>query len=569
MTRSLHTLFSALLMVCFSSSCGTAQESPFEYKEIYLPEKDSDNAKDLGLNNLDNDWGIWGHNLHHVLPSNPAPSIYAVVNGNRTDEQFCFSSDKLYEYIVTYIEDNYGESKQHRFAILPCDNAMACTCDQCKSRGNTANNATPAVSYMLERLAKRFKGHIFFTSYYLSTREVPNHKMPKNTGVLVSTMTYPLQATGTKAEEDFKDLLQKWSEKMMHVYVWDYVNNFDDYMTPFPILNIMQRRLQLYKEAGVNGVFFNGSGTDYSTLSQLHFYVIGKLLLNPYDDWKKLVTEYCNEHYPTASDLVANFVIEQEDWAANKNHALPLYGGITQSIATYLPEQQFVKFHQSLAMILPQTDGKERAELETMWQAMALTRLELNRLNHSTDDSEPFLDGLRKLTAKNIRIYSESFWYIDSYFNEYQQMLSHKAEAKRNILLGKQLQPMTALDEEYSDISILTDGLLGLPSNYHCGQMLSSADPHLKIAIPRIVGMKKLKVYLVNNPKYHIILPEKVILSSGGRELGTVIPKTYDAEQKRAVAEFNIPSNASGTLILTLRRNKADRTMSIDEIEGY
>ena len=220
-------------------------------------------------------------------------------------------------------------------------------------------------------------------------------------------------------------------------------------------------------------------------------------------------------------------------------------------------------------MILPQTDGKERAELETMWQAMALTRLELNRLNHSTDDSEPFLDGLHKLTAKNIRIYSESFWYIDSYFNEYQQMLSHKAEAKRNLLLGKQLQPMTALDEEYCDISILTDGLLGLPSNYHCGQMLSSADPHLKIAIPRIVGMKKLKVYLVNNPKYHIILPEKVILSSGGRELGTVIPNTYDAEQKRAVAEFNIPSNASGTLILTLRRNKADRTMSIDEIEGY
>ena len=68
MTRSLRTLFSALLMVCFSSSCGTAQESPFEYKEIYLPEKDSDNAKDLGLNNLASDWGIWGHNLHHVLP---------------------------------------------------------------------------------------------------------------------------------------------------------------------------------------------------------------------------------------------------------------------------------------------------------------------------------------------------------------------------------------------------------------------------------------------------------------------------------------------------------------------
>lgn len=568
MIKRSRPLFFIFLMACFCN-CGTAQKSPFEYKEIYLPEKDTEEAKDLGLNNLDADWGIWGHNLHHVLPSNPAPSIFAMVNGSRTDEQFCFSSDKLYEYIVTYIKDNYGGSKQHRFAILPCDNAMACTCDQCKGHGNTANNATPAVSYMLERLAKRFDRHLFFTSYYMSTREVPDHDMPKNTGVLVSTMSYPLQATGTDAEYKFQNLLKRWGEKMEHVYVWDYINDFDDYMTPFPIMGIMQRRLQMYKDAGVKGVFLNGSGTDYSTFSQLHFYVIGKLLLNPNYDWKALTREYCNKTYPQAGELISNFVLEQEQWAAEKNKALPLYCGVREALTTYLPEQSFTKFHDSLGSIISQADGKEKAELETMWQAMALTRLELNRLNHSTDDSELFLDGLRKLTAKNIRIYSESFWYIDSYFNEYQQMLSHKAEAKRNLLLGKQLQPMTALDEEYSNISILTDGLLGLPSNYHCGQMLSSADPHLKIAIPRIVGMKKLKVYLVNNPKYHIILPEKVILSSGNRELETVVPKTYDAEQKRAVAEFNIPSNVSGTLILTLRRNKADRTMSIDEIEGY
>lgn len=568
MIRQFRPLLFVLLMACFCN-CGTAQDSPFEYKEIYLPEKDSEEAKDLGLNNLDADWGIWGHNLHTVLPQNSAPSIYALVKGNRTDEQYCFSSDKLYEYIVTYIEDNYGERKQQRFAILPNDNAMVCTCELCLSHGNTTNNATPAVSYMLERLAKRFDGHLFFTSYYMSTREVPDHEMPKNTGVLVSTMSYPLQATGTDAEYNFQNLLKRWSEKMEHVYVWDYINDFDDYMTPFPIMGIMQRRLQMYKDAGVKGVFLNGSGTDYSTFSQLHHNIIGKLLLNPDNDWKALLTEYCSKNYPTAGELISNFVLEQEQWAAEKNKALPLYCGVREALTTYLPEQSFTKFHDSLGAAISQAEDKERKDLETMWQAMALTRLELNRINHSTDNSSRFLEGLKQLPAKEIRAYSESFWYIDNYVKEYQEMLSHKAASKRNLLLGKQLQPMTALDEEYSDISILTDGLLGLPSNYHCGLMLSSADPHLKIAIPRIGGMKQLNVYLVNNPKYHIILPERVTLSTGNRELGTVVPATSDADPQRAVATFNIPSNVSGTLILTIRRDKADRTMAIDEIEGY
>ena len=568
MIKQFRPLLFILLMACFCN-CGTAQDSPFEYKEIYLPEKDSEEAKDLGLNNLDADWGIWGHNLHTVLPPNPAPSVYALVKGNRTDEQYCFSSDKLYEYIVTYIEDNYGERKQQRFAILPNDNAMVCTCELCLSHGNTTNNATPAVSYMLERLAKRFDGHLFFTSYYMSTREVPDHEMPKNTGVLVSTMSYPLQATGTDAEYNFQNLLKRWSEKMEHVYVWDYINDFDDYMTPFPIMGIMQRRLQMYKDAGVKGVFLNGSGTDYSTFSQLHHNIIGKLLLNPDNDWKALVTEYCSKNYPTAGELISNFVLEQEQWAAEKNKALPLYCGVREALTTYLPEQSFTKFHDSLGAAISQAEDKERKDLETMWQAMALTRLELNRINHSTDNSSRFLEGLKQLPAKEIRAYSESFWYIDNYVKEYQEMLSHKAASKRNLLLGKQLQPMTALDEEYSDISILTDGLLGLPSNYHCGLMLSSADPHLKIAIPRIGGMKQLNVYLVNNPKYHIILPEKVTLSSGDRELSSVVPATSDADPQRAVATFNIPSNASGTLILTIRRDKSDRTMAIDEIEGY
>ena len=56
-------------------------KSAFKYGEVYLPEAIGVHADSLGLNSLDKDWGIWGHNLYKVLPEKPSESIYAKENG--------------------------------------------------------------------------------------------------------------------------------------------------------------------------------------------------------------------------------------------------------------------------------------------------------------------------------------------------------------------------------------------------------------------------------------------------------------------------------------------------------
>ena len=43
----------------------------FGYREVFLPQSLGKKAKDLGLNSIDIDWGIWGHNLGVVLPEKP------------------------------------------------------------------------------------------------------------------------------------------------------------------------------------------------------------------------------------------------------------------------------------------------------------------------------------------------------------------------------------------------------------------------------------------------------------------------------------------------------------------
>lgn len=563
-------LLPALLLTgCIHTKQPTAS-SPFEYREVHLPELKSGEYVPLKMNNLDNDWGIWGHNLAAVLPEKPSSDVYARSAGGVNRDQFCFTSDVLFRYICEFIRKNYSGKKTMRFAILPNDNNVVCQCGKCVECGNTGSDASGAVYYMLDRLTSEFPKHIFFTSYYKTTCSLPARHLPDNAGVLVSAIRFPLSPCHTPQEDEFMSLIRQWSEYTDRVYVWDYINNFDDYFTPFPVFDIFQHRLRLYAEAGVKGVFMNGSGHEYSTFYRLKAHILALLLSDPDTEWRPLLREFCHERYPVTGDVISDFIIRQEDMVSQSGKSLALYEGMPIATRTYLPAQDFIAFHDRLLSLLPELKGKEKNRVGKICRALAFTRLELKRMAGDTGGCEPLLDDLLSLADLDILSYSEAGGTIESYVDDYRYMLRRAAETEgRNLLKGVSLEPLTALDEDYNDISILTDGLLGLPSCYHCGQMLSSATPSLRIAIPRVQGLRRLRVNMTKNNIFHISLPLRITLSAGGHELGAVIPKPVSSRLQRAVAEFEVPADYKGKLVLTVFRDQEDRTMALDEVEGF
>ncbi len=565
---SVMLLFALLLVGCTRVTQNT-DFSPFEYKEVYLPKLSPEGSITLNLNNIDSDWGIWGHNLSVVLPEKPSSNVYAKSGKIVNRDQFCFSSEALFEYICKYIKTNYGKGKPMRFAILPNDNSVVCLCNKCIECGNTASDASGAVYYLLNRLTKQFPMHYFFISYYRTTCSLPKTPLPENAGVLISAIFFPLSSCYTPKEDDFMALLNRWSSYTKRIYVWDYINNFDDYFTPFPVFNIFQHRLRLYANAGVKGVFLNGSGHEYSTFSQLKTYVLASLLSNPDVDWRPLLRDFCKQNYPVTGDVILDFIVKQENMVEKNQEHLSLYEGVPVAARTYLPSDDFTRFHNKLLKLLPKTKGEERAAMEKICRATMLTRLELNRMASDTIGCKKMLRELEKLSSDEIVAYSEAGGTIESYVSDYRYMLRRADETwGNNLLKGIRLVPLTALDEEYNDISILTDGLLGIPSCYHSGNMLSSASPALKIAIPHVPGMTCLRVNMVRNPIYHISLPLRVVLTMDGHEIGNVVPTPNPSALHRSVAEFDIPCNCHGKLVLVVYRDENDRTMALDEIEG-
>lgn len=545
------------------------ESGAFRYRDIYLPEYSKKANAALELDNVDADWGLWGHNLGAVLPDDPSMQVYAKVNGGNHQDQFCFTSNKLYEYICDYIDNNYMFADSMRFAILPNDNEMVCLCTECRKVGNEKGNAAPAVFNMIERLAKKYPEHEFYTSHYFTTRQLPDEPMAPNTGVLISAMEYPLTASDNSKELAFMTLINEWSDKTENVFIWDYLNNFDDYFTPSPIFGIMQRRLKVYRDSGVSGIFLNGSGNDYSVFAPLKKAVLAQLLINPDLDWQELLRKYAKEYYPVAGDDIAEFMILQEQMIENSGGVIPEYEGVEKVRATYLPEQEFANFYNKLVQHKRVAEGDEKEELETLTDAMALTMLELKRINGDMANTSKLKERLGRLKGKDIEYYNEGAWSIDEYLSNYEYMEEEAVEAGgRNLLKGVKLRPITALDEDYTDISIVTDGLLGIPSNYHNGNLIISADPQFSVGIPRRPGMKKVKVWLVYNPGFKIGLPQEVYISTNGVKSKRVEPEKPSGGTGHTYVEFDIPGG-EGDVVLTLVKNPEIKTMAIDEIEAF
>src|SRR5574344_459021 len=91
------------VLLCSCQAQNSRIKPAFEFRGIYSPTNADDSIrKAYDTHHVDYDWGLWGHNLHKVLGETPDESVFATINGKKDKEQYCFSSDRMYDKLVEY-----------------------------------------------------------------------------------------------------------------------------------------------------------------------------------------------------------------------------------------------------------------------------------------------------------------------------------------------------------------------------------------------------------------------------------------------------------------------------------
>ncbi len=561
----------------------------FEYREPYFPlNQDERFRAEFTTDNLEETWGLWGHNIRKVITITPEMS--AVVEGEINDEQLCFSSPSLERSLTAYIKEKVADSPElFRYMIMPDDNAIVCMCDQCKDLGNTKTNASPAVFALLNRMATKFPKQEFFSTAYITTKQPPkNLTLAANVGVMLSTMDFPkgVVIENSKRLPQIQKTLDDWNTIVSKIYLWDYAINFDGYFESYPTLSIAQKNLQYYKKQNIKGVFMQGNENSYAAFQDLKCYLYAKILRDTDIDIKKETKLFLDKKYPTVSGLLFAYYTKIEARAMLSKRRLDIYGGLAQAKKKYLDYKEFTSFYDNLLAKVDGMPKNEAKEVEKLLLALSFQKLEFARTNGIGDEGYAVFENANKtatvkkdiletllrleaLSAKTgISTYNETGFTLDAYLTLWKDELIDKKY--QNLLFGKRLKALTELDEDYDDTRMLTDGAIGF-NDYFNNWMLVGQSEELRLSIEAegLHEARLVEISFLNNPKHKIHLPAEVEVNVDGRPYRGTIDSESIAQEGRYVLRIQVKLKSTDKNIeikITKQPNLKSNSIACDEV---
>lgn len=506
----------------------------FEYREPYFAQNFDPSFRYWNsTHSIEDKWALWGHNIAKAVKV--SPQMLAKINGKINDEQFDFSSKELEKALIDYISGKLeNDPGVNHFMIMPNDNDVVCLCEACKKEGNTANNASPAVFSLLNRLADKFPQAVFFSSAYITTQTPPKTKLKANTGVMISTMSFPKGIIIEKSPKaaSISRIFDDWKAVTDQIYLWDYAINFDNYFEFYPTLLIQQQNLIYYKNKGVTGVFMHGSDEGgFVAFGDLKAYIYAQLFKDVNTDVEKEIKLFFAKQYPKTGAILANYYLNAEQTAFKSNKIIDIYGGIQQFKNKYLILTDLNNLFNKIYTLYPSANTEEQKKLNLVLASVSFQKLEILRTNGVSENgyaipannssatiNEQSTVALKSFkeysTANGIKIYNEIGSLVSDYLKQWQDLLN---QPYKNLLYGKPLKALSKLDEDYPNIKVLNDGALGF-TDYYNNWLISTVEPlKVEIATKDISEASWLEMHFLVDKKHRIYAPESVVLTLDGK----------------------------------------------------
>ena len=245
------------------------------------------------------------------------PEYFSLRDGERRpNEQVCLSNPEVLQICIEKMKQTIEANPLFDvYSMSQNDNPFPCECEKCRAIEKQYGGHSGIILWFVNQVADAIKplypDKYIGTFAYQYSREAPTGIVPRDNVVIRLCgfgfcFAHPLSECEYNAE--FIPDIERWSQIAPNLYIWDYVVNFWQYVAPFPNFNVLAENIKLFIQHNAIGVreqaAYQSNGGEFSDMKA---WVLSKLLWNPYQDTRALVSQFIQDFYGDAAPYVQRY----------------------------------------------------------------------------------------------------------------------------------------------------------------------------------------------------------------------------------------------------------------------
>lgn len=375
------------------------------------PEWLAHNKNNSVWNACENQYGglssYWNaHTFEQFVPSGKYfrehPEYFSLRDGERKPyTQLCLSNPEVLQICIERMKESIAANPLcWVYSMSQSDNQFPCQCENCRAIEKQYGGHSGLIIWFVNQVADAIKpiypDKYIGTFAYQYTRQAPKGIKPRDNVVIRLCSIECCFAHNLEEcahNRPFIDDIRKWSEIAPHLFIWDYVVNYRQYLAPFPNFQVLADNIKTFRKYNAIGIQeeaqYQSFGGEFSDMKS---WVIAKLLWNPELDTDALTSEFISNYYGAAApyvqkyfDLCRSLVKPDTVMGIYIDHKNPLY------------TDEFIKEASSL---IKAAVGSVKDEDETIRHRVDLVRLQTEYLRIMRNPQETASDGTKE-------------WFID------------------------------------------------------------------------------------------------------------------------------------------------------------
>lgn len=530
--------FPKLNSVVFPKNTTQIHSPSFEYRVLFYPDAFDEDFRDW--HKLDwhlDDFSIWGHSFHTLLPPKDFfksnPDFFALYEGKRRPESLCMTNETVVDKVIKKMTQIIADNPKATFiSVSQNDDAVYCECDKCKSLNEKYGGPQGSLYFFMNKIAKHFPKTKIATLAYQHTYKPPiNLKIEPN----IYSLFCPIELNRGKsihndpANKSFVKIMQNWGKTASNLYLWDYTVQFSNYLSPFPNIHTFSDNYKFFKQNNVKGLFVQGYADVPGDFSELRQYLLAKLLWNTEIDIEATTNDFLRGFYGNAASSIKEYLTLLTKNQENSNKTLDIYSGPIPARNTFLSPEAIDKYDQLLdeAAVTVNEDSvlysrikKLRLALEYAFfeQAKFYGKEQHGMFIVNANGEKVVKPGLNERvlkfaeTCNEFGIYelSEDGLPPDKYYKNWLEITKNTATH-----LGEKIEMnfLTKPSDEFSGkgSTALNDGIKG-HTDYNINWIgWYGNNPEIEL-ITKNLNFNAFKIHFLDNQRNWIFIPKKITL---------------------------------------------------------